>query len=118
VADREHHTGRNLALAGGVGLLVYLLLRPPRRLAGAAADTSAQPPCRIWVRADRIDLDGVPTDLATVLARCKQRGRAEVHATGDAITRSIVHVLRALRTAGVAIEARPELLRLLALEGP
>lgn len=120
MSSGEHHTGRNIALVGGAALLAWWLLRGKRRGFGSAGSRSggesaaATPaaPCRVWIRADRIEVDGAPTDLAGAVARCRVHGRAEVHATGDAITRSIMDVLRAFQRAGVSVDASPELIHL------
>jgi hypothetical protein len=126
VADREHHTGRTVALVGGAALVAWLLLRGKgwglggsgRSVGGGVAttsDTSAGTPlapCRVWIRGRGLELDGAPAELVTVIARCREQGRAEVHATGDAITHTIVDVMRALQRAGVPIDAPPDLVRL------
>ena len=118
--SREDHTGRNVALVGGAALLAWWLLRGKRwglgasgtDAAGTGVTTPPSEPCRLWIRADRIELDGARTELASAVGRCQERGRAEVRATGDAITHSIMDVLRALQRAGVSIDASPDLLRL------
>lgn len=125
MASRDRHTGRNVALVGGAALVAWLLWRRKAKgiggPAGSTSDASASDatntpkvPCRVWVRADRIELDGAPADLATVVARCRESGRADVRATGDAITRSIITVLAALKAAGVAVDAPPDIAHLLA----
>ena len=123
MAEREHHTARNIALVGGGVLLAWLLLRgkgwglgSDHSSGGAAGGSTPSSPCRVWIRGDRIELDGAPTDLRTLVTRCRERGRAEVSATGDTIVRSITEVLRALRTAGIAIAVAPNLERVAALE--
>lgn len=125
MASRDRHTGRNVALVGGAAFVAWILWR--RRgsgiggPAGSASDASSSNttnaptvPCRVWVRADRIELDGAPADLATVVARCRESGRADVRATGNAITRSIITVLAALKAAGVVVNAPPDLAHLVA----
>ena len=132
--DRDRHTGRNLALFGGTALLCWLLLRGKgwgwglgaggdvglgRPGAGASATptgANATPtsnespaPCRVMIRADRIDLDGAPADLPTVVARCRASGRAAVTATGDAIVGTIGDVVHALQAAGVVVSMPPDL---------
>lgn len=124
MADRERHTGRNVALVGGAVLVGWLLWRKAKGvsgLVGPAADATVtsttnapKTPCRVWVRADRIEVDGERADLATVIARCRESGRATVRATGAAITRSIIDVLAALQAAGVVVDAPPDLAHLAA----
>ena len=123
--SRDRHTARNVALVGGAALVAWLLWRRKAKGIGglasyapdaATSDTTNTPkaPCRVWVRADRIELDGAPADLATIVARCREAGRADVRATGDAITRSIITVLAALRAGGVVVDAPPDLAQLVA----
>jgi hypothetical protein len=124
MASGDRHTGRNVALVGGAALVAWLLWRRKAKglggPAGSAADAAATStthtpkPCRVWVRADRIEVDGAPADLATVVARCRESGRAEVRATGDAITRSIITLLAALKAAGVIVDASPDVAHLVA----
>lgn len=124
MASRDH-TGRNVALVGGAALVAWLLWRRKAKsnggLAGSASDAAASGstnaprlPCRVWVRADRIELDGAPADLATVVARCREAGRADVRATGNAITRSILTVLAALKGGGVVVDTPADLAHLVA----
>jgi len=126
VASRDRHSRRNIALVGGAALVAWLLWRRTRGGIGrdggsglgvtVPSTTSTQkPPCLVWVRADRIDLDGAPANLATVVARCREAGRADVRATGDAITRSIITVLAALNAAGVVVAAPPDVAHVVAL---
>ena len=63
------------------------------------------------MRADRIDVDGVATDLPAVIAKCLASGEAEVHATGDAIMRNVRDVILGLRSAGVVVSLAPDLAR-------
>jgi hypothetical protein len=120
--SRDRHTGQGIALVGGAALVAWLLWRRSRggdgRSRGSGMDATpsqAQPtPCLVWVRADRIDIDGARADLPTVVARCRAAGRAEVRATGAAITRSIIDVLAALNAAGVRVDASPDLAHLVA----
>lgn len=125
MASGDRHTGRTVALIGGAAVVAWLLWRRKGAgiggLSGSTSATSAigspnpaKVPCRVWVRADRIELEGAPADLVTVVARCRESGRADVRATGDAITRSIIEVLHALRTAGVVVYAPPDLAHLTA----
>jgi hypothetical protein len=133
--DRDSHTGRNLALAGGTALLFWLLLRSKGwglglgmgsgvglGAAGQGANvtpTNGEPPtngeapapCRVWIRGDHIDVDGTRADLPTVVARCRAAGRADVHATGDTIVRTISEIVRAIQDAGVVVYAPPDMWR-------
>lgn len=123
MASRARRTGRNLALVGGAALVAWLLWGRKGESfgggAGSGSDAAASKstnalnaPCRVWVRADRIELDGEPADLPTIVARCREAGRADVRATGDAITRSIIAVLAALNAAGIAVDAPPDVAHL------
>jgi len=126
--NERDHTGRTLVLAGGAGLLAWWLLsrRHGATDAGVGRDvgTDATPReeparrsrCVVWIRAARIDVDGVAHDLPTVVALCRAAGSAEVHATGDAITGQVVKVLKALRDADVALFVSPDLARLVPAE--
>lgn len=116
MAEREH--GRTVALVGGAGLVAWWLLARGKgwgfRSSGdghANGTDIAQPPARrvIWVRADRIEVDGTAADLATVIAMCRAAGTAEVHATGDAITGAVSNVLKALKAACVKLYVTPDL---------
>lgn len=124
--DRDNHTARNLALLGSTALLFWLLVRGKGwgwglgaggdvGLGGGGAGSNVAPtnseaaaPCRVWIRGDHIDLDGTPTDLPTVVSRCRTSGRAVVNATGDAIVRTIGDVVRAIQAAGVVVSATPD----------
>jgi hypothetical protein len=64
----------------------------------------------VWLRSgDRIELDGVSSDLATTLARARAVGRASVYATGDARVGWIRTVINALRAAQVSVWADADL---------
>jgi hypothetical protein len=124
VASRDRQTERNVALVGGAALIAWLFWRGKGWGFGAddglehgigrgSPTTVPAAPCLVWIRANRIELDGVPVDLNSVVTRCREIGQADVRATGDAITRSIADVLRALKAAGVVVNAPPELVQLL-----
>jgi hypothetical protein len=129
MARRSHadsRTGRTLAVVGGSAVLVWWLLRrgPGRGRAGSGTTTGA---CRqsgtapgarprVWVRADRIEVDGVVADLATVIGRGRAVGAVDLHATGDAVTRVVRDVVTSVRAAGIAIYAAPDLATLVAAE--
>lgn len=122
----KHRTGATVAIVGGGALLLWLLLRgkgfgggggatdaghgsdaPPT---GSKTTTPAGPPspCRVRIDADRIQLDGVPTDVATLTDRCRAVGSAEIRTTGAAVTGVVAEVVRALQAAGVKVWAAPD----------
>jgi hypothetical protein len=117
--DPNDHTGRNVALVGGGALLLWLLFRGNRwGLGGSGAGTDAagtgpatsppfepRVPCKVFIRSRQLELDGAPVDLATVVARCRVSGRADVRATGGASIQAVVDVIRALQAAGVTVVA-------------
>lgn len=116
----RNHSGRNVALVGGAGLVAWWLLSRGKgfgfRGEGSGKDNNeaAKPserPARVvvWIRADRLEIDNVVADLPTVIARSREAGSAEVHATGSAITRVVREVLTSLHAANVKIYARPDL---------
>lgn len=119
MATRDH-TGRNVVLVGGVGLAAWWLLSRGRgagfRAPGSGGDgtntvETKQRPERVvvWIRANRLEIDGVVADLATVVAKSREAGSAEVHATGDAITHVVSDVLKALDAANVKLYTTPDL---------
>lgn len=107
------HTGRKLAVAGGAGLAAWLLLfRGSGWAFGAPGDGRKQVTRSVvWVRANRIEVDGVAADLQTVIAKCRTAGEAEVRATGDAIMRNVRDVILGLRAAGVSVSLTGDLTR-------
>ncbi len=117
-------TGRTVALVGGAALLALLFsrgnglgLRGPGdgRGTGAHGDTITKRPV-VWIRADRIELDGTTADLPTVLSKAREAGQVEVHATGDAVTRVVRDVLTALHAARVTIYAPRDLVYIVPAE--
>ncbi len=119
MTERDH-TGRTVALVGGAGLVTWWLLargkgwglRSPGDGNNRGEGTEPAPaPARrvVWVRADRIEIDGVTADMPIVVAMCSAAGTAEVHATGDAITSKVTGLLKALKTAGVKLYVSPDL---------
>ncbi len=119
MVEREQ-TGRTVALVGGAGLVAWWLLARGKgwgfrslgdRDGGDRGTETARAPARriVWVRADRIEVDGVAADLPTVIAMCLAAGTAEVHATGDAITSTVTSLLKALKAAGVKLYVTPDL---------
>ncbi len=124
MAERDH-TGRTIVLVGSAGLVAWWLLSRGKgwgfRSAGdghANGIDTAQPPtrCVVWVRGDRIEVDGVAADLPTVVAKCRAAGTAEVHATGDAITGAVSSVLKGLKAAGVKLYVTRDLANLVPSE--
>ena len=118
MGEREH-TGRTVMLVGGAALAAWLLsrgrgwgFRSPGDGSGEKADRTRVPArCKVWIRAEGIELDGVAADLPTVIAKCRAVGTAEVHATGDAITRVVHQVVNELRRAGVTLYTTIDLAR-------
>jgi hypothetical protein len=108
MSERDH-TGRKLALVGGAGFAAWWLLSRGKGLGlGSVGDGLEQTSATrtrvvVWVRGDRIEVDGVVSDLPSVFAKGRAAGEAEVHATGDAIVRSVRDVVVGLRAAGVTV---------------
>ncbi len=104
---------RTAVLVGGAALVALLFSRGTGlgfRGPGDGRKTSGPMKRRtVWIRAGRIELDGRPTDLSTVVEKAREAGEVEVHATGDAITRVVREVLTALHAANVTIYAPPDL---------
>ena len=63
----------------------------------------------MWIRADRIEVDGVAADLPTVITKCRAVGAAEVRATGNAITGVVRDAVKALQAAGLELHVAPDL---------
>src|SRR5207344_1289719 len=58
----------------------------------------------VWARSgDRVEVDGMSTDLATTLALARDAGSVVFHATGDARTGWVTKVHQALVDAGVDV---------------
>jgi len=106
---KRDHTGRTVAIVGGVALDRSHATRGKgwgfRGPGDArAAGGNVRPTrCVVWIRPEGFTVDGVVADLPTVVARCRAVGEAEVHATGDAITGVVWNTLKSLRAAGVTI---------------
>lgn len=105
----QDNTGLTIALVGGGALLLWLLWR--RRGTGKDGDgdrSSARPNVEVRLRAgDRIELNGVRTDLATVIARARGAGTAVVKTDGDARQGWHREVTDALKAAGATVFADP-----------
>ena len=120
MADRndKKNTGKTIAIVGGGALLLLLLFRGRGfGLGGSSGDgrAGATPggatraaPCKVRIDASGIEVDGIPTDVATTTEVCRAAGSAEVRATGAAITGVIAEVVHALKEAGVDVWAAPE----------
>jgi hypothetical protein len=113
----DDHTGRKVAVVGGAGLAAWWLLSRGNgwgfRSSGDARKGTSAKPARsvVWVRGDRIEVDGVVSDLPSVIEKGRAAGEAEVHATGDAIMRSVRDVINGLRAAGVSVYLTNDLSR-------
>ena len=110
------HSGRTVALVGGAALAAWLLsrgkgwsFRSYGDASGANSGTRLPGRCTVWIRADRIELDGAAAGLPTVIAKCRAVGAAEVRATGNAITGVVRDVVKALHAAGVKLHLAPDL---------
>lgn len=123
MAERSD-TGRTVALVGGAALLALLFSRGnglgfrsqgDGRGTGAHGDKVSKRRV-VWVRADRIELDGTAVDLPTVIEKAREAGQVEVHATGDAVTRVVRDVLTALHAANVTIYAPRDLVYIVPAE--
>jgi hypothetical protein len=103
----ENNTGLTLALIGGGAFLLWLLWPGRGKGQGDRGDTDGirgRTPVRVRIRSgDQVDLDGVTSDLATVVGRARAAGAAYVLAVGDARTGWIHTVVDALKTAGVGV---------------
>lgn len=109
---KDKKTGRTVAALGGGALLLWLFVRGKGwgfgasrgEATGASSPSPAAPPrCRVRVDQTGVQLDGAPADIATVVARCRETGAADVLATGAAISGVVEALLGALRAAGVVI---------------
>ena len=111
MTERDH-TGRKVAIVGGAGLAAWWLFSRGKGWgfrSGEGAERTAPARRVIWVRADRIEVDGIVSDLPSVIAKSRASGEAEVHATGDAIMRSVRDVVTGLRAAGVTVHLAGDL---------
>lgn len=119
MATRDH-TSRDVVLVGGVGLAAWWLLSrgggmgfrgPGSSTDGKNVSNQKARPERVvvWIRANRLEIDGAVADLQTIVAKSREAGTAEVHATGDAITHVVSDVLRALDAAKVNLETTADL---------
>ena len=106
---KQNNTGRTIAVIGGGALLVWLLWRGRGKSKGSGGDgdrNSAPAAVEVWIRSgDRIELDRVSSDLATVIARARAVGKARLHVAGDARHGWFEYVVDALRAAGVDVSS-------------
>ena len=110
---KRNNTGRAVAVIGGGALLLWLVASGGRGSGGhggrggtVARTVDALPPSEVHVRirsGDRIDVDGVSSELSAAVARARAAGIARVVATGDARQGWVVEVLHALGAAGVVV---------------
>jgi hypothetical protein len=110
-----------LAVIGGGAVLLWLLLRGRRNGSEGQFDDSnesrnrARPSVarrRLVVRTrpgDRVEVDGIDTDLATVLVLALNAGSVEFHTSNDARAGWVSKVFYALSDAGVDIWTGPEI---------
>ena len=116
MAERDH-TKRDLLLVSSAGLAAWWLLSRGEgwgfRSTGDGREGANTKPARaiVWVRRDRIEVDGVASELSNVIAKGRAAGEAEVHATGDAIMRSVRDAIIGLRAAGVVVSLADNLTR-------
>lgn len=106
--------GQTVVLVGGAALLALLFSRGRGwgfRTSGDGERVGGRQNTRrtVWIRADRIEVDGTLADLPTVLAKAREAGAVEVRATGDAVTRVVREVLAALSATGVTIYTPPDI---------
>src|SRR5690349_2805399 len=104
--DNEKNTGLHVAILGGAALLLWLLWRG-RRTGGGRTGSRGHAPAAlgIWLRSgDRIELDGIASDLPTVVERARAAGMARVHVTGDTRHGWAETVDSTLREAGIDVD--------------
>lgn len=124
--DSSNRSG-TVALVGGAALALFLLARGKGWALGASdqhvGDTerghagaqTVVPGSRrvVWILAgDRIEIDGVAADLATVIARGREVEHVELHARGDARHGFVVSVANALHAAGLTLRVAQNLANL------
>ena len=109
----QNNTGRTIAIVGGGALLLWLLWagrgwgwgkgRGSGKGNGSGGnDNHSRDPAIVWIRSgDRVEIDGVSSDLATTVARARAAGTARVFTTGDAREGWHQLVIDSLRAAGV-----------------
>src|SRR5690349_9484797 len=108
--DRDTSTALTVAALGGGALLLWLVLRRRKGWTWGNRSDNQQPAApravSILVRdGERVDVDGVSTDLATAVTAARIAGRAHFRASGDARQGWVSKVFYALVDAGVEIRA-------------
>lgn len=120
MAKRKSNAGRAVVAIGAGAVLVWLLGRgrgwggseDGKSRGGDSGEASADstgrtaplgPPVHVWLRGDRIEVEGVESDLATAIERARATGLAYVYTTGDTIHGRIVDVVQALQRSGVEV---------------
>ena len=108
--DREAGTALMVAAIGGGALLLWLVLRRRTGWGWRGRSDNQQPAARravsIVIRdGERVDVDGVSTDLATAVNAARVAGTAHFRASGDARQGWVSKVFYALVDAGVEVQA-------------
>ena len=108
--DRDTSTALTVAAIGGGALLLWLVLRRRKGWGWGGRSDNQQPAARravsIVVRdGERVDVDGVSTDLATAVTAARVAGAAHFRASGDARQGWVSKVFYALVDAGVEVQA-------------
>jgi hypothetical protein len=105
--EQNDNTGRTLAVIGGGAFLAWLFWRgrgKGKDNGGKGNHNSTPDAVEVWILSgDRIELDRVDSDLATVVARAHAAGKAHLHVAGDARQGWVENVTDALRAAGVDV---------------
>lgn len=113
-ADSDDHRGGTaftLAAIGSGAALLWLLLRGRAwswrsgngRSGGEGSSAARPPPISVMLRdGDRIEVDGVPTNLATAVAKARAAGRVHVRTDG-AVRHGFVSEVRSA-LLGVAVD--------------
>jgi hypothetical protein len=108
--DHDASTALTVAAIGGGALLLWLVLRRPKGWGWGDRSANQQPVGRrvvsIVVRdGERVDVDGLSTDLATAVNVARVAGTANFRASGDARQGWVSKVFYALADAGVKVQA-------------
>lgn len=120
--DDDNTTTRNAIMFGGGALAAFLLLRGfgsgggggDGNAAGAGSSTASAPttppraPCNVFIRGDRFELDGAPSDFANAVAACRTAGGAHIRTSGDTRQGVLDDLIRALLASGVTAFGGPD----------
>ena len=126
MAKRKSNAGRAVVAIGAGAALVWLLWRgrgwggreDGKSRGGDSGRTAPLgPPVHVWLRGDRIEVEGVESDLATAIERARATGLAYVYTTGDTIHGRVVDVVQALQRSGVEVAAPARLAESLRRDG-